>query len=101
MLLDLVVMGTDESSSTKVKPVSAEMAKTGNSSESTTGTTRLTETEMLMRGTLGTGQRFIFNDPENSTKFEGLITGTMAFTTAKDNKPMGATTLFGALKQGE
>ena len=32
---------------------------------------------------------------------KGLITGTMAFTTAKGNQPMGATTLFGVLKQGE
>lgn len=101
MLLDLVVMGTDVSESSKISPISEGKAVSGSDAENLSGGKHLTETEMLMRGTLGTGQRFIFNDPENSTKFEGLITGTMAFTSAKDNKPIGPTTLFGVLKNGE
>lgn len=103
MLLDLIIMGTDASTSTTVRPISEGKATTGSDSGGldAKNTDRLTETQMLLKGTLQTGQRFIFNDPENASKFDGLIVGQMAFTTAKDNKPMGSTTLFGVLKQGE
>lgn len=99
MLLDLIVIGADESSSTQVNPVSESKATSG--SDSMTGAENLTSTEMLFRGTLGTGKRFVFNDPEYSTKFEGLMTGIMPLTTAKGNQPIGPTTLTGVLKQGE
>jgi len=101
MLLDLVILGTDESSSTTVKPISESKAKSGleSGSENLTGAKNMTPVELLMDGTFNTGNQFTFNDPETNSKFQGMMTGSMALTSI-DGKPIGPTTLFGVLKEG-
>ena len=101
MLLDLVVIGTDESTSTQVNPISESKAKSGSESgsESLTGAKNMTPVELLMDGTFNTGNQFTFNDPETNSKFQGMMTGSMALTSI-DGKPIGPTTLFGVLKEG-
>ena len=101
MLLDLVVIGANESTSTQVNPISESKAKSGSESgsESLTGAKNMTPVELLMDGTFNTGNQFTFNDPETNSKFQGMMTGSMALTSI-DGKPIGPTTLFGVLKEG-
>ena len=101
MLLDLVVIGANESTSTQVNPISESKAKSGSESgsESLTGAKNMTPIELLMDGTFNTGNQFTFNDPETNSKFQGMMTGSMALTSI-DGKPIGPTTLFGVLKEG-
>lgn len=101
MLLDLVIIGANESTSTQVNPISESKARSGSESgsESLTGAKNMTPVELLMDGTFNTGNQFTFNDPETNSKFQGMMTGSMALTSI-DGKPIGPTTLFGVLKEG-
>lgn len=100
MLLDLVVIGTNESSSTKITPISESKAVSGSDGgEGLTGSRPMTPLQMLMSGTLNTGNQFSFNDPEVNAMFKGLMTGSAALTSV-NGKPLGPTTLTGVLKEG-
>lgn len=99
MLLDLVVIGADESSSTTVKPVSEGVAKTGTSGDSMTGAKNMNNIQTMLAGTFATGKRMTYNDPEYASKFEGLVLGSVP-TTAIDGSPTSPTTLTGLLKAG-
>ncbi len=99
MLLDLVILGTDETRSMLINPVSEEKAKPGTSGESMTGAKNMNNIQTMLKGTFTTGKRMTYNDPEYASKFEGLVLGSVP-TTAVDGSPTGPITLTGLLKAG-
>ena len=61
----------------------------------------MNQTQMMMSGTLSSGQHFMFNDPEYNSKFSGLIMGkTPTITPDTKANSIGATTLSGLLFSG-
>ena len=100
LLLDLVLMSTNQSEETSLKPISEGKAKTGQETgESLSGGKHMNNPQMMIHGTLATGKEFQFNDPEASTKFSGLILGTSALTTP-DGQSLPPTTLRAVMKSG-
>lgn len=102
LLLDLIVMSTDTTSSYAIDPISdAKATKGSDGGEDLTGAKNMNQTQMMMSGTLSSGQHFVFNDPEYNSKFSGLIMGKTP-TITPDNKAnsIGATTLSGLLFSG-
>lgn len=101
LLLDLVIMSTDITSSYTISPISDSKATTGSDGENLTGAKNMNQTQMMMSGTLADGQHFVFNDPEYSAKFSGLIMGKTPTITPDDKgNSIGATTLSGLLYSG-
>lgn len=104
LLMDMVIISTDISSSYSTSPVSEKVAtgKASEGEESLTGAKNMTPTQIMMQGTLASADRkFVFNDPDFNSKFQGLIIGQKALTTADDrNAPIGPTTLEEVLSGG-
>ena len=99
MLLDLVVMGTDVSESSKISPISEGKAVSGSDAENLSGAKNMNNFQTMIKGTFASGTSMVFNDPEYAAKFNGLLLGQVPLTTP-DEKPVGPTTLFGVLKSG-
>lgn len=95
------MMSTNINSSYSISPISDTKATTGSDGESLTGAKNMNQTQMMMSGTLADGQHFVFNDPEYSAKFSGLIMGKTPTITPDDKgNSIGATTLSGLLYSG-
>lgn len=100
LLLDMVIMGTDHSEKTTVKPISESKAKTGtDNAESLGGAKSMNNPQIMIHGTLGARKEFKFNDPQASVQFAGLTVGVAPLLTP-DGKAIAPTTFDNVLKSG-
>jgi hypothetical protein len=97
LLLDLIVMGTDTSNSTRINPLKNAKGEGDGSGTNLAHAGRSSNFEMLLKGTFASGSTMKFNDPDYSSKLEGLLLGQMPLVTP-EGKPIGPTVLDTIIK---